>query len=433
MFKKILLLGLCLFFIANCFKKNEPTQTKEETLTTKGSNINEAKLFHAPIQAGDRYGQSVAINGNYAIVGSPRDNENGSYSGSIYFYKKTSYGWVFQRKFSPADTTTNSRFGTAVAIEGNIAIASALSDSTGPGRVYIYFINSNTGQWQQFPQILRNTGTVNCFGWSVAISGKTIIVGDTYADVHWKGAAYIYESGNFGFWFKKATIIPSDLQNNDEFGYDVDISDTIAIVGARRSDAKGSNSGAAYILYRNNSGSQWASYQKLTALDGFSGDEFGTSVAITNGEGTFDYALVGAPKAYEKNYYKRDGAAYFYRRTPYGFFQIKKAVPHNSTWHDDGDFGFSVDITNNRAVVGNKTDRAWQEPISGGEAEVFNNNNGTWNYNTTLIPSDHYFYSRFGYSVGIDKNRIIVGAPFDLGSRKNSAYIFSYEYSRLFR
>ncbi|NNE68566.1 MAG: hypothetical protein HKN33_18520, partial [Pyrinomonadaceae bacterium] len=132
------------------------------------------------------------------------------------------------------------------------------------------------------------------FGWSVAISGDTAIVG-AYANDDGgsdSGSAYIFErnQGGANNWGEVRKLTASDAAAGDNFGYSVAISVDTVIVGAFGNDDGGIDSGSAYIFEQNQGGANnWGEVRKLTASDGAAFDRFGWSVGISG-----DTAIVGA-------------------------------------------------------------------------------------------------------------------------------------------
>lgn len=119
------------------------------------------------------------------------------------------------------------------------------------------------------------------FGFAVALSGDTALVGAGFADVDGiftQGAAYVFvRSGND--WSEQAKLVPSDGAQNDQFGTAVALSGDTALIGARIADVDGNvNQGAAYVFTR--SGETWSEQTKLTASDGAEEDQFGWSVTF---------------------------------------------------------------------------------------------------------------------------------------------------------
>jgi len=167
------------------------------------------------------------------------------------------------------------------------------------------------------------------FGWSVAISGDTAVVGAYNDDDKGSnsGSAYVFvRSGDT--WTQQAKLLASDSAAYDYFGWSVAVSGDTAVVGAYMDDDKGNNSGSAYVFVR--SGDTWTEQAKLTASDGAENDYFGISVAISG-----DTWLVGA-----FNDDSSKGSAYVYKEQQYtltvsvspseaGSVSVEPAGPYN--------------------------------------------------------------------------------------------------------
>jgi len=237
------------------------------------------KLTASDAQLGDEFGRSVAISGTTAIVGAWRDYS----SGSAYLFDTTTGQELF--KLNASDAQSDDGFGRSVAISGTIAIVGASGDDdAGSSSGSAYLFDTITGQ-ELFKLTASDAAADDEFGFAVAISGNTAIVG-AYGDDDAgssSGSAYLFDTTT-GQQLMKLTA--SDAATDDEFGFAVAISGTTAIVGAFGDDDAGSSSGSAY-LFDTTTGQQLF---KLTASDAGLGDAFGRSVAIS---GTT--VVVGAP------------------------------------------------------------------------------------------------------------------------------------------
>ncbi|MGI9014361.1 MAG: hypothetical protein ACR2GY_08945, partial [Phycisphaerales bacterium] len=230
----------------------------------------------------DNFGYSVSITGDTAIVGSYADDDNGSNSGSAYLFNVTTGQQI--AKLLPLDGARDDNFGYSVAINGDTAIVGSYGDDDNgsySGSAYLFDINTG----QQVAKLLPEDGAAyDGFGYSVAISGDTAIVGARYDDDNGphSGSAYLFDitTGQ-----QIAKLRAQDGAAGDSFGYSVSIGRDTAIVGAHGDDNSGSDSGSAY-LFDVNTGQQIA---KLLPQDGAAEDYFGFSVAIGG-----DTAIVGA-------------------------------------------------------------------------------------------------------------------------------------------
>ncbi|KYK30401.1 MAG: hypothetical protein AYK22_03975 [Thermoplasmatales archaeon SG8-52-3] len=348
----------------------------------------------------DEFGNSVSIDGDYAIVGAYCDN---GCTGSAYIFKKEGSTWNEQAKLIPSDAESGDYAGLSVSISGDYAIIGAPV-----GEAAYVFIRSGSSWTQQAKLTATGGGEVDMFGWSVAISGEYAIVGGTNYD-HARGAAFVFKRTSTT-WNQEAKLLASDGSSDDKFGY-VDINGDIAIVGAYSNDNdNGVNAGAAYIFKRETSG-YWYQYSKLIASDGASEDYFGVDVSIID-----DYAVIGALGDDGKK-----GSAYIFRYIDgVGWQQMAKLTASDGVANDR--FGNSVSIYQNYVAVG-----AFFDDSNTGSAYIFKDDGSNWVQEAKLIASDGAADDIFGISVSIDENNIIVGARTDdneNGVDAGSAYFF---------
>ncbi|WP_424101640.1 LamG-like jellyroll fold domain-containing protein [Moorena producens] len=340
--------------------------------------------------------------------------------------KPMDYIYYFKQKLLATDPEASDEFGRSVAISDNIAIVGACNQDTGgtdPGAAYI-FERDSSGTWIQTQKLLASDPEADDnFGRSVAISGNIAIVGANAEDTGGSdaGAAYIFERDSSGTWIQTQKLLASDPEADDRFGYSVAISGNIAIIGASAEDTGGSNAGAAYIFERDSSGT-WTQTQKLLASDPEADDNFGRSVAISG-----NIAIVGANR--EDTGGSEAGAAYIFERDSSSTWTQTQKLLASDPEADD-DFGYSVAISGNIAIVG-----AYAENTGGsyaGAAYIFErDSNGTWTQTQKLLASDPEASDCFGYSVAISGNIAIVGAFAESTGAINAgaAYIFERDSS----
>ena len=266
----------------------------------------EVKLTASDGAAGDLFGYSVAISGDYAVVGARSDDDAGSISGSAYIFKHDGTEWTEQAKITASDGAADDWFGHSVAISGDYVVVGAYgTDDAGLSSGSAYIFKRNGTEWTEQAKITAIDGaTGDLFGHSVATSGDYVVVG-THGDNDAgsrSGSAYIFKR-NGTAWTEEAKITASDGAAGDWFGHSVAISGDYAVVGAYKYEDTGYDSGSAYIFKRD--GTAWTEQAKITASDGAEDDLFGRSVAISG-----DYAVVGA--CYDDDAGSNSGSAYIY-------------------------------------------------------------------------------------------------------------------------
>lgn len=402
----------------------------------------------------DFFGGSVAISGDYAIVGAPFEDHNATGgsalegAGSAYIFKINAGTWTQVQKIVASDREANDQFGYSVAISGDYAIVGASREShNAAGGAYLevagsaYIFKNNAGTWEQVRKIVASDrATGDAFGWSVAISEEFSIVGAFYESEDatggntrtTAGSAYIYEN-NAGSWTQLQKIVALDRTAYDVFGCSVAISGDYIIVGAYGEDATAGipEAGAAYI-FKNNTGT-WTQLQKIVAPDRGLNDYFGYSVAISGNN-----IIVGAywedEDATGGNSHENAGSAYIFS-TNGGTWSLAQKIVASDRWFYDN-FGLSVSISGNYAIVG--ANQETEDAIGGntltssGSAYIFKNNAGTWSQVQKIVASDRGAEDYFGGAVGISGAYAIVTAPQEdhnatggsMRTSAGSAYIF---------
>jgi hypothetical protein len=407
-----------LFAFAGCGGSNDDKTTPASKWSTQ------LKITASDADDGDEFGNSVAISGDYAIIGAGNQDGSGVNRGAAYIFHKTgTNSWDTGTKITASDAADYDAFGYSVAISGDYAIVGAqFENGSGSyrGAAYI-FHRTDTHTWDAGVKIDAgmDVGNNDQFGYSVGISGDYAIVGAPFNEDTGgtdRGAAYIFHRTGTNTW-DSGSRIGVGSADNDLFGNSVAISGDYAIVGAYQEDGSGTNRGAAYIIHRTGT-NIWSSSTKITASDTASVDYFGNSVAISG-----DYAIVGA---YQEDGSGTDrGAAYIFYRTGTNTWDTGIKIDAGIDVGDNDWFGYSVGISGDYAIVG-----AWYEDGSGtdrGAAYIFNRTGtNTWNAGSKITASDAQDNDNFGFSVGISGDYAIVGAWYEDGSGANrgAAYIF---------
>lgn len=378
------------------------------------------KLTAADAAMNDRFGESVAISGDTAVVGSLLDGDAGHGSGSAYVFARDQGGvnnWGQLKKLVASDAVGGDNFGVTVAITGDTIVVGAWADDdagSASGSAYIFERNQEgADNWGEAKKLTASDAAAgDNFGYSVAISGDTIIVGaigdaDVGANT---GAAYVFgrAEGGPGNWGEVTKITASDAAAGDLFGFPVAISGDDAVVGATRNTDAGDESGSAYVFGRDQDGpDNWGEVKKLAASGLVGGHQFGSAAAISG-----DIVVVGAPNVGE--------AAYVFARNEGGtdnWGEIKKLTSGGAPIA----FGYSAAISGDAVLVGG---------IGGnGSAYVFERNLGgpdSWGQIQSLTASDAAELDNFGWSAAISGDTLIVGANAndDAGSTSGSAYVF---------
>lgn len=383
---------------------------------------NGAKLLPSDGASVDKTGTSVSLSGDWAILGSPYDDDRTSNAGAAYFYRWNGSSWVHFQKIYAADAGADDRFGHAVGVSGNVAIIGAFYDDdrgSNSGSAYIFRYNGSS--WVQEQKLLAADGAAgDSFGFAVGLSGSNAIVG-AYGDddkgVN-SGAAYIFQF-NGSAWSSGAKIAASDGAAADYFGLSVAISGQYAVVGADLDDSIAANAGSAYIFRLGTSG--WVQDTKLVPSNILADDHFGISVAIDG-----EVVVVGADESDAAA--PSGGAAFVFRLVGSEWQSQGRLLPSGTPAYES--FGVSVAVSGDRIVVGaaNAKDNSLTYPNPDqGAAYVFDYSNGAWNLSTRILAEDGWAYDLFGAAVAASGQRILVGAPGKASNGTDAGAAYVYE------
>jgi hypothetical protein len=240
------------------------------------------------------FGGSIAFTGSLAIVGAAGDSTKGSFAGAAHgFFRAGDGTWTLEAKLVASDGQAEDSFGAAVAMDGIWALVGAPFDDdlgTDAGAVYVYRRDSS-GAWEERAKLTRPNGLAfEFFGIAVDISGSNGIVGaplDMAGPA--EGSATIFErSGNT--WSKTGRLRATDPLVFEAFGSAVAISGDSAVVGAPDQLVEG-GPGRAFAFTRDQDGTWPVTGDSVLSAPGSPGvNFFGLSVALSG-----DLAIVGAP------------------------------------------------------------------------------------------------------------------------------------------
>jgi hypothetical protein len=270
-----------------------------------------------------------------------------------------------------------------------------------------------------------NADADDFFGEAVAVSGDTVVVGAVG-----RGAAYIFNRVG-SHWFQQAYLTAPQSATSSFFGTSVAISGETVAVGASgeaRSAPNFHTVGDVYVFTR--SGLSWSEQAYLQAHNVEAGDFFGISVAISGDtlvvgaarEDSHETGTTGATGVFgfggDDNLAENAGAAYIFTRTGSNWHQ-QAYLKASNTGLDDN-FGISVSISGNTVVVGAYGESSNATGVNGNEtndlsphsgaAYVFNRVGGSWSQQAYLKASNTDTSDRFGDSVAISGDTIVIGA-----------------------
>ena len=390
-------------------------------------------------------GEVVCISGDYALVGQPGYNNN---NGRVIEYTRNASGAWIIKKSNALTTNNKGRFGSSISIDGDYAIIG----EPAAANAYAYLVKKVDGVWEFSLTASKNPMrriaplvAGKRFGESVSISGNFMVIG---------------QPGNYSVHLysrKNMQNFQSTMFSKGGFGESVSISGYRVIVGAKYEGVK--NEGSVHIYkftadkdYKPSTltgrvdiyGIPW----KKDMSGAIAQDDlfFGTSVAIQG-----EFAFVGAP-----GFNKNNGRVYVFKvgsdgwtRTnsvAYQYYSVRmknNAIDQNK-WIGSGNaikaydtieppqtsnfpgkstpeiienlyFGTSLDISGNKLVIGSEKEnkvRVYTQSDKGMWNDRVDDDNNPNKVPVKLIePPFKQDDSKFGASVSIDGDNLIIGEP----------------------
>ena len=307
------------------------------------------KLTPATSASLDFMGASIDMNGPVAIVGAFGSDVAATDAGAAYVYRYNGVNWAQEAVLTAGDAGISDRFGISVAIEGDVAIVGSYLDDdlgTNSGSAYIFRRNATTGAWAQEAKLTAGDGAANDrFGISVALNGGVGLVGSYFNDgvaVN-SGAAYVYRYDAGGLvWNQEAKLTAGDGAAEDRFGFSVALDGGAAVLGSYLDDDGGVDSGSAYVFRYDAGASVWNQEAKLTAGDGAAGDNFGVTVDLSG-----ELVIVGS---YLNDALAADAGAAYTFLNGVGWAQDAKLTASDGSAFDR--FGIAVAASGRSAMVG---------------------------------------------------------------------------------
>lgn len=264
--------------------------TRTSTLWSQQARFPDAASgLNLDLEYEDQFGYAVAIDASTVAVTAPRDDDAAEDAGAVYVFARDATGWELQAKILSPSSSGNTYFGQSVALDGDILIVGTPGESGGA----VYVFGRDAGVWSHVARL--QPGDIqegDLFGTSLSLDGSTLLIGAKADDLDTseardQGSAYIFAKDSSGAWSEQSKLTAMDSAAGDTLGTSVVLQGDLALVSAVGDQDRGFLSGSIYVYLRN--GAIWSDAGKLTASNGASGDLFGYSIAIDD-----DHVVAGA-------------------------------------------------------------------------------------------------------------------------------------------
>lgn len=400
-----------------------------------GSNYVHSKTvegFHVERNADDRFGSDFEINDRFMVFSAPNQDYDSNHenfvsnAGAVYVWENVGGNWVFRQKITASDRAVNERFGAKLTLLGDRIFVQSL-ESNSAGSVYVFrFDNGKFLQKQKITHadIVAN----NRFGSVMLARDNRLFIASTTTPIlltnattgaHGAVFAYLLNGATDQYEFD-AKIVPSSTTTVDSlFGGSLALNDNILVVGAQGQYLDASDttplatSGAVFVFARVDG--TWTQLNKLTGpvSDRNSNDFMG--YAVSGFGNTLAVGVPGSDYDSTLSAFRNDaGKVYIYTRVADSWNLSTTLTSPNR--QEGGRFGASLSMGDNRILVGAPGETAGTQ-ISGwgeGRAYVFERLYGEWVVTGTLSNDEAILAGaarRFGWSVSLDGSRALIGEP----------------------
>jgi hypothetical protein len=184
------------------------------------------------------------------LVGSGYSDAVAENSGAAYVYRFDGSIWAEEAKLTAADAAAYDAFGNAVSLSGDVAVIGApYDDDLGANSGSAYVFRRSGNSWSQEQKLTSSEATAgDYFGYSVAVSGDTIVVGAVHEAIAGTEAGAAYAFGyDVSQWKSEAVLRAPDADPHDLFGHTVAVDGDRAVIGAYGYDLTGESSGGAFV------------------------------------------------------------------------------------------------------------------------------------------------------------------------------------------
>ncbi|MBK7802624.1 MAG: VCBS repeat-containing protein [Chloracidobacterium sp.] len=364
------------------------------------------KITSTPRGVGAQFGNAVAISGNTMVVGARYDSTTASQAGAAYIYIMSGGIWTQQAVLLAPDGSVADKFGYSVAISTDTIIVGAFNDDSpqsNAGSAYVYVRSGTTWSFQQKLTAI-DAAADDQFGIAVAVIGTNAFVGANFADQPSNsdaGAVYRYTQSG-AVWSHAQKLIPAGgVILGDHFGESLALSGNKLIIGSPGADVPFTAAGSVYVYIE--SGGIYAQQDKISIATGANGDSFGNSVAV-DGNTLIGGALQYTPTIGQPAF----GAAYVFKFNGSSWISEGRLTASDGATVDR--FGYSVAVSGDIVAVGAREDDTIAGGPDAGSAYIFKRVGSSWTEKQKLAPSDPFNGDRFGYAVALQAEGLIVGA-----------------------
>lgn len=351
------------------------------------------------LPAGSRFGEAVALDGDRALVGAPAGD-----SGHVALLGEDVGGldaWGVEIGLAPPDGVITAGYGETVALVDGVALIGA--QGIGATGAFVYEVGSDWGLVQEFAGTAPIGHPAAVPG--VGIDAGRLVVGDPGAEAD--GRATVFERSGTAYT-AALSVAALDPTADMDFGWDLDSDGDWLLVGAPQDDEADVDAGAAFVFGRDEGGpGAWGLVSRLLSPAPEASAEFGYAVAIDDG-----IVAVGAPA---DDYitgilFPNNGTVTLFEEDAGGDDSWRAIAVVFGTLQSDQNYGYDVDLDGEWLIAS-----APRADSDQGKIFVFRRNEtgpDAWGSSQTLTVSDGAADDELGRAVALDGGVLVAGAPF---------------------
>lgn len=252
---------------ATVYRWNGTTWAHEALLTRSGGSSSEL------------FGYAVAVSGDViAVTDAPFYGLSADLNGTATVFRWNGASWIEEATLSYSGLEEGDNFGESVATNGDFVVVGAWRHGLIDGLAAVF--RWNGANWVEDAALTPGPENDGWFGYSLSMDGNVLAVGSNFGGGDQDGSVTIFRERE-GVWAEEAILVPGTTSDTEEFGHSVAVSGDVVVGGSIKDTVTETWQGSATVFRR--FGTSWGEEQELTASDALAGERYGNAVAATGG------------------------------------------------------------------------------------------------------------------------------------------------------
>lgn len=346
------------------------------------------------------FGRSVAVSGSTLVVGASDGESSGAETGAVYVFAHDGERWAPQGKLVAGDGSAGDLFGLSVAVDGDTALVGAPGDGS-RGSAYVFERDGAT--WTEVDKLFPSEGGARDFGVAVALDRSVAVVGAPGSSGG--GSAYLFARSSAG-WSEVTPIAAALPSSERRFGAAVAISGDRVVVGAPSFDDESNAFGVAHafrcvnVIAPTQIPSRPCAGPKWVEEKWFEPDEPSSLDSFGH-----SVAIDGVTAMVGAPRRDGRGSVFVFERSGTAWTEVDELSSGRPGTFER--FGFSIVVEGDVAVVGAPNDD--DEGDNAGAVYVFTRTGGVWTESDKLTAADGSAFDLFGHAVAVSRSTVVVG------------------------